>query len=158
MQRHQRRGAIGYVAFVGMEIAAVAWVVRALIAPLVDGSAALAQPSISMSMLLVAILIAPLCEILLFQGIPIELVLLLSGSSKAALGLSTAAFLVCHLMAGFGTGLSAGLVGGLYLSSTYLHWKKRSRCAAVAVTVGTHVTANVTIVAALLALGDVSYG
>lgn len=158
IERHRGRSVLGFVACVGFEIAVVAFVVRALLAPVVDDPETLIRPSISLSMLLVTGLIAPFCETLLLQGIPIELTRLFKGTPTSAFIMSAASFFACHLLGGLGAGLSAGLIGGSYLSFAYLHWRRRSQTAAVAVTFGTHAVANAIIAAALACLGGLSHG
>jgi hypothetical protein len=84
------------------------------------------------------LLVAPPVETLLFQALPIGLVRLLKGSIRTQILVSTILFAACHFPEGIAVGISAGIIGGLYFSFAYAHWRNRSRWHALWITTACH--------------------
>lgn len=82
--------------------------------------------------------VAPILETLLFQALPIFIVRRLKGSFGLQIAISTLLFSLAHLPEGLITGISAGLIGGLYFAFAYAYWRKRSRWKAFRVTAVAH--------------------
>jgi hypothetical protein len=62
------------------------------------------------------------------------------------------AFAAVHLLGGIESGLTAGLVGGFYLSFTYVHWSKQSHFLAFQITAGTHAMGNALLLVLIASL------
>ena len=92
--------------------------------------------------LVLAILVAPWLETLLLQMLPVGLARLCGAGRSVQLILSMIVFAAQHFMAGLGTGLAAGVVGGFYLAFTYTHWRRHSRTRAFWMTTAQHMIHN----------------
>jgi hypothetical protein len=96
--------------------------------------------------LVLAILVAPWLETLLLQMLPVGLARLCGAGRSVQLILSMIVFAAQHFMAGLGTGLAAGVVGGFYLAFTYTHWRRHSRTRAFWMTTAQHMIHNTVMV------------
>ncbi len=97
-----------------------------------------------------AVLVAPVLETLLMQSVPISLARGVRLGFSGQVGFSALLFAVAHFwVAGVGSGICAGIVGGFYLAFTYAHWRERSFSHALWITIGTHAVRNLAAVAAL---------
>lgn len=89
-----------------------------------------------------AILVGPLLEALLAQALVFELVSA-AGAAPVYAFLSTwCAFALMHIDASIGTFLSAGCVGGFFLSVCYFQWRSESRAKAIMLTAMCHAINN----------------
>ena len=88
------------------------------------------------------ILAAPPVETLVFQAFPIFIVRILKGSMRTQILVSTLLFSAAHFPEGINTGVSAGVVGGLYFAFAYAHWRKKSRWKSFWITTVCHVIHN----------------
>lgn len=75
----------------------------------------------------VLLLVAPLIETLVFQAFPIFIVRVWKGSVRTQILVSTLLFSAAHFPEGIVTGVSAGVIGGLYFAFAYAHWRIQSR-------------------------------
>ncbi|HUT30212.1 MAG TPA: CPBP family glutamic-type intramembrane protease [Sedimentisphaerales bacterium] len=103
---------------------------------------------------LVGVLIAPPLETLLLQALPVFVARKLKASFRVQVIVSTVIFAACHIMEGFTTAISAGLVGGFYFGFTYVHWRQKSRWTGFWVTALSHAIHNGIGVGLLAVLGD----
>ncbi len=88
------------------------------------------------------VLIAPPVETLVFQAFPIFIVRTLKGSMGLQILVSTLVFAAAHFPEGITTGVSAGVIGGLYFAFAYAHWRATSRWQSFWITAGCHVIHN----------------
>ena len=91
---------------------------------------------------LLMLLVAPPLETLLFQAFPIFIVRLFKGSKHYQVLASTVLFSAAHFPEGIATGVSAGVVGGLYFAFAYAHCRENSRWEAFWVTALCHAIHN----------------
>jgi hypothetical protein len=89
-----------------------------------------------------AVIIAPLVETLIFQSFIITVSQKFKRNFSSQIMFSTVAFTAAHLLGGMEAAITAGLVGGFYLSFTYAHWSKQSHFLAFQITAGTHALGN----------------
>lgn len=88
------------------------------------------------------LMIAPPLETLVFQAFPIFVVRRLEGSIRSQILVSTVLFSAAHFPEGIATGVSAGIIGGLYFAFAYAHWRSRSRWQALWITTVCHAIHN----------------
>jgi hypothetical protein len=74
----------------------------------------------------VALLVAPVVETLLFQALPISVLRRLRAPLWLQVALSTVLFASLHLTSGIATALAAGAIGGFYLAWGYAHTARKS--------------------------------
>jgi hypothetical protein len=137
----------------GIESTAVSLLSAVLLVPLLDEPRRrlLTYPiEVVFVLMLIA---APLVETLLLQALPIFIVRLLRGSLRTQILVSALIFALLHLPEGLGTGISAGVVGGLYFAFAYAHWRTKSRWQAFWVTAGSHAIHNGIAFVLLVLLG-----
>jgi len=91
---------------------------------------------------LLLIVIAPPLETLVFQAFPIFIVRLLKGSFRTQIIASAILFSAAHFPEGIATGISAGLIGGLYFGFAYAHWRTKSRWQPFWITTVCHIIHN----------------
>lgn len=89
-----------------------------------------------------AVIIAPCIETILFQSLIIAVAQRFKKVFTSQILFSTAAFTAAHLIGGMESAITAGLIGGFYLSFTYAHWSKQSHFLAFQITAGTHALGN----------------
>ena len=99
-----------------------------------------------------AVIIAPLVETLIFQSFIITVAQKFKRNISSQITFSTVAFAAAHLLGGIESGLTAGLVGGFYLSFTYAHWSKQSHFLAFQITAGTHAMGNALLLVLIASL------
>lgn len=100
------------------------------------------------------LLVAPPIETLIFQAFPIFVVRLLRGSIRTQILVSTILFAACHFLEGVVTGISAGIIGGLYLGFVYAHWRTKSRWQSFWITTVCHGTRNGILFLLLIIFGN----
>jgi membrane protease YdiL (CAAX protease family) len=100
------------------------------------------------------ILVAPPVETVLFQAIPIFIVRLFKGSIRTQILASTILFAAGHFPEGIAVGVSAGIIGGLYFSFAYAHWRTKSRWHPLWVTTVAHGIHNGIAFVLLVVLGN----
>jgi hypothetical protein len=91
---------------------------------------------------LMLLVVAPPVETLVFQAFPIFIVRMLKGSMRVQILVSTLLFSAAHFPEGITTGVSAGVIGGLYFAFSYAHWRTKSRWKSVWITTGCHAIHN----------------
>ncbi len=92
---------------------------------------------------LAAVLIAPVVETLIFQGLVIFLLRLCRSSRALQIAISVALFAAAHFWSnGPANGIAAGLIGGFYFAFTYAHWAERSHWTALWITALSHALLN----------------
>jgi len=102
---------------------------------------------------LLLVVIAPPLETLVFQAFPIFIVRLLKGSLRIQIIASAIIFSACHFPEGVATGISAGLIGGLYFGFAYAHWRTKSRWHPFWITTVCHIIHNGIVFILLAASG-----
>ncbi len=102
---------------------------------------------------LLLLVIGPPLETLVFQAFPIFVTRSLKGSLRAQIIASAVLFSAAHFPEGVATGISAGLVGGLYFGFAYAHWRTKSRWHPFWITTVCHVIHNGIAFVLLLATG-----
>jgi hypothetical protein len=75
----------------------------------------------------ILLLVAPPLETLAFQAFPIFMVRVLKRSIRTQILVSMLLFSAAHFPEGIVTGVSAGVIGGLYFAFAYAHWRTQSR-------------------------------
>jgi len=100
------------------------------------------------------LVVAPLVETLLFQAFPIFIVRMLKGSIRVQIAVSTLLFAAAHFPEGVATGVSAGLIGGMYFAFAYARWRKRSRWQAFWITAAGHSIHNGILFILLVVFGN----
>jgi hypothetical protein len=100
------------------------------------------------------VIAAPVLETLLLQALPIFIVRLLKGSMCTQILVSAALFAACHFPEGVVTGVSAGVIGGLYFAFAYTRWRTMSRWQAFWVTALAHSIHNIIVFLLLVILGQ----
>ena len=93
-------------------------------------------------LMLVAVVVAPVVETVIFQQLPILFVRAVGGEWPLALAVSVTLFSVIHLVEGVMTGVSAGVIGGFYLAYLFSCWVERSTWTAYWTTALSHMTRN----------------
>lgn len=88
------------------------------------------------------IIVAPILETIGLQMIPLEIMRLLKVRLWLQLAFCTALFFFLHAREDIGTGLTAGLVGGFYLSFIYTQGRTWSWWTATWMTAGAHCINN----------------
>lgn len=113
------------------------------------------RENINLSMtpvLVVAIILAPPLETVIAQLIPFKFLLLLGIENKWLLfSAMLAAFVGLHISAGLAATVVAGVVGGSFLSYTFLRWSKTSTLTAFYATTCCHLINNLVIVLVIFA-------
>jgi len=94
-----------------------------------------------------ALLMAPLLETVICQVIPVGLARKVKAGEVLQIAISMFVFAFLHFkVLGAVSGLSAGLVGGFYLSYTYVRWRERDLKSAYWSTVAVHSLYNFFII------------
>jgi hypothetical protein len=96
-------------------------------------------------LVVVAVTLGPIIETFLAQLVPFEIMSALSINRWWSFYVSWLIFFSMHLSIGFETALTAGLVGGFFLSATYYIWRRRSLRLAYAATLSCHSLVNGTL-------------
>ena len=104
---------------------------------------------------LLLLVIGPPIETLVFQAFPIFVVRSLNGSVLIQIIASALLFSAAHFPEGVATGISAGLIGGLYFGFAYSHWRKKSRWHPFWITMVCHAIHNGIAFVLLLATGHI---
>lgn len=104
---------------------------------------------------LLAVLVAPVLETLLFQAFPVWIARLCKARFSTQVLSSLVPFAALHAVEGIQAGLAAGLFSGFYLAFTYVHWREHSRWTAFWVTAVSHALHNAILVPLALALGEI---
>ena len=94
------------------------------------------------TMFFVIVILAPVLETLLMQALPIFIARKANASFKTQVIIGTIVFSIMHLKEGWGTFISAGIVGGFYFSFAYAYWRRKTRWQAFWVTAGSHAIHN----------------
>jgi hypothetical protein len=97
-----------------------------------------------------AVIIAPFVETLLFQTIPISFAIKYKRSLIIQLLSSILPFSIIHILQYGLIGLVSGVIGGYYLSLSYVIWRKQNNRYAFFLTVLTHSIYNLIILAIYL--------
>ncbi len=105
--------------------------------------------------LLLAVVIAPIFETLIFQSLPVWIARLCGAIFSIQVAASVIPFFAAHAIEGIRTGIAAGLVSGFYLAFTYVHWREHSRWKAFWVTAVSHLIHNAIVIPLALALGNI---
>jgi len=103
---------------------------------------------------LLLLVIAPPLETLVFQAFPIFIVRSLKGSFRIQIIASAILFSAAHFPEGIATGISAGLIGGLYFGFAYAHWRTKSRWHPFWITTVCHIIHNGIAFILLVASGN----
>ena len=103
---------------------------------------------------LLLLVVAPPIETLLFQAFPIFIMRMLKGSIRSQILVSTLLFSAAHFPEGIATGVSAGLIGGLYFAFAYAHWRSQSRWKSFWITTVAHGIHNGIAFILLVVLGN----
>ena len=103
---------------------------------------------------LVLIVIAPPLETLFLQAFPIFVVRMLKGSIRTQILVSTILFAACHFPEGVMTGISAGVIGGMYYAFAYAHWRTKSSWQSFWITTVCHIIHNGIAFILLVAFGN----
>jgi hypothetical protein len=96
-------------------------------------------------LVVVAMTLGPIIETFLAQLVPYELMGALSINRLWSFYVSWLIFFSMHLSIGFETALTAGLVGGFFLSATYYIWRRKSLRLAYVATLSCHALVNGTL-------------
>ena len=104
--------------------------------------------------LLLAVILAPVVETLIFQALPICIARMCHASFAAQVVISMLLFSLPHFAEQADFGISAGLVGGFYFAFTYAHWRQKSRWTALWITIVSHSFNNGLAFILLLMLGE----
>ena len=107
------------------------------------------------TLLIAAIVVAPVLETLVLQAFPVWIARLFKADFSTQILVSVVAFTIAHAVEGIQAGIAAGLVGGFYFAFTYVHWRERSRWQAFWVTTVSHAIHNGIVIALALALGEI---
>lgn len=91
---------------------------------------------------MMVIIVAPILETIALQMIPLEAMRLLKVRPSFQLAIGTTLFFVPHAAENIVVGLTAGLVGGFYLSFIYMYGRMRSWWTAMWMTAGAHAINN----------------
>ena len=94
------------------------------------------------TMFFVIVIFAPVLETLLMQALPIFIARKANASFRTQIIIGTIVFSIMHLKEGWGTFISAGIVGGFYFSFAYAYWRRKNRWQAFWVTAGSHAVHN----------------
>ncbi len=106
------------------------------------------------TLLVAAVLVAPIAETLLFQALPIGCARLVKATFASQVAWSTVLFCALHIVSnGIASGFAAGLVGGFYFAFTYAHWRAQSRWTAFWTTGLSHAMCNATAISIGIACG-----
>lgn len=100
------------------------------------------------------LVVAPPIETLIFQAFPIFIVRILKGSIRIQILISSLLFSAAHFPEGIATGVSAGLIGGLYFAFAYSHWRTKSRWESFWITAACHAIHNGIAFILLVVLGN----
>lgn len=103
---------------------------------------------------LLLLVVAPPTETLIFQAFPVFIVRMLKGSIRLQILISTLLFSAAHFPEGITTGVSAGVIGGLYFAFAYAHWRTRSRWQSFWITTVCHAIHNGIAFMLLVILGN----
>jgi hypothetical protein len=102
---------------------------------------------------LLLLVVAPPVETLIFQAFPVFIVRVLKGSICVQILISTLLFSAAHFPEGIATGVSAGVIGGLYFAFAYAHWRTKSRWQSFWITTVCHAIHNGIAFILLVVLG-----
>ncbi len=91
------------------------------------------------------VLVAPVLETLLTQSLPIGIVRALKQSRLVQFLAGSVPFAALHFIGGVGTGIAAGMVGGIFFSHAYLEGRERSRWTAIWITAVLHSLHNLVV-------------
>ncbi|HAI10492.1 MAG TPA: hypothetical protein DCM28_02230 [Phycisphaerales bacterium] len=103
------------------------------------------------SFVILAIIIAPILETLLFQSFPIWIARICKLKFGTQIAISATLFALTHIPEGFTTFISAGIVGGFYFAFTYAFWRTKGRWVAFWVTALVHAIHNFPVILLILA-------
>ena len=101
------------------------------------------------SLVVMAVILGPLFETLVFQCLPMEAGQTLRFSRPLKFAVSIVPFSLAHFFAGIPTVVSAGVVGGFYFALTYYRWKRESLLMAILMTWLLHASFNATTLLAM---------
>ena len=118
-------------------------------AGLTDRSALLRDPALALILL---VLVAPPVETLLLQAAPIEILRSLGRSRRFQFLGGSIPFAALHFAGGVGSGIAAGIIGGISFSHTYLEGRSRSWWTALRITTITHGLHNLVCLPVILLL------
>ena len=107
------------------------------------------------ALLLLAVVIAPVFETLIFQAFPVWIARLCKASFPVQIVASVVPFFLVHAIEGLATGLAAGLISGFYFAFTYVHWRQERRWTAFWVTAVSHAIHNGIVIPLAYALGEI---
>lgn len=140
-ERHRKRTNNAFFVYVLCEGILISFVAFLLlrIATSAGSRTDLAQLSIK-PLLFAALVLAPLVETIILQGIPVFL--FRKSNFWNQVWVATLVFASAHFPQGFGSGVVAGIIGGFYLSFAYAHWKQRSWREAFWLTSAMHAVRN----------------
>ena len=116
-------------------------------AGLADRTELLRQPFLAFFVL---VILCPPIETLLLQGAPIEVLRGLRRSRRLQLLLGSLPFAALHFVGGIGSGVAAGIVGGVFFSHTYLECRSKSWWTSAWVTTARHSLHNLICLAVIL--------
>ena len=106
----------------------------------------------AIQLIVLVCVVAPILETLLLQTLPVAIMRACRQRFWIQVVASTGPFAALHFPVSFSTGIGAGLAGGFYFASTYVHWREKSLAHAIWMTAATHAARN-TLLVALLLLG-----
>jgi hypothetical protein len=153
-QRYRERGPWGFCWRIGIESTVVS-LAAAIVLVTILGTRERTFMDMSMGQVFVLLLmVAPPVETLVFQALPIFVVRWRRGSLRTQIGVSTLLFAAAHFPEGIAVGVSAGIIGGLYFSFAYAHWRGTSRWRAFWVTTLVHAIHNGIAFIMLLVAGN----
>ncbi|OQA89690.1 MAG: CAAX amino terminal protease self- immunity [Elusimicrobia bacterium ADurb.Bin231] len=136
------RGSWDFCWRIGMESLVVSLPVAVVLA-LIFGPGKRTSLDMSLSLaFFLMIIIAPPIETLIFQAFPIFIVRSLKGILRIQIIASAVLFSLAHFSEGITTGISAGLIGGLYFGFAYARWRAVSSWRAFWVTTVCHIIHN----------------
>ena len=104
--------------------------------------------------LLLAVILAPVVETLIFQALPIFVARLCRARFAIQVLISMFLFAVPHFSEGPDVGVGAGIIGGFYSAFTYAHWRQKSRWTALWTTTVSHSLHNALAFVILLMVGE----
>ena len=94
------------------------------------------------SLIIGALVVAPILETLLLQVLPISIAKTLHAPFSWQILVSVIPFAIMHFFSGIATGIGSGLIDGFYLAFVYIHWSKVSIWTGFWTTALTHMIRN----------------